>query len=119
MERVGPEPGLVIVVVKLLPELNEDDAVLPAATYRSMELGTPLPTCTVTVMVCGASMALGELTVKVPVYRPWVNAAVLKLMFTGKQKPTTMVQVYGVPMEGWIQETFEETVRFNVPVPAL
>jgi hypothetical protein len=77
----------------------------------------------VTVIVCGASAAVGELMVTMPVY-PVEDAArdaVFRASWTGRQVEEAVVVLHAAaaPTVGTIQETELEAVRVSVPSPAL
>ncbi len=102
-----------LLVEKVMPRVD------PAATYTSTLAGTPPPICTVTVMVCGASTALGSLTVTIPVEIPAASPEVLSAKVSGKQVPLRVVQARCVPMLAPIQVTEEVAARFSDPSPML
>lgn len=66
---------------------NEASFVPPGATYRSTLAGTAPPTCTITVIVCGASTAFGSLTVTIPVVVPADSPDVFSANCSGMQVP--------------------------------
>ena len=81
--------------------------------------GTAPPICTVTVMVWGASTALGSLTVTIPVAMPAGRPEVFKANWSGMQRPGCDEQARCAPTEPPIQETDEESVRLSEPSSAL
>jgi hypothetical protein len=90
----------------MLPLMKVCDAEPPAVKYKSMESGTEIPICTVTVRVCGASTAVGADTTTVPVSR--VSEDVFRAICT--ELPT---------IEGFSHETLAEAESVKVPSPAL
>ena len=67
MLNVIPPDGGVTESVIMFDATKDVLVVPPGATYKVREFGTPPPICTVTEMVCGASMAPGDDTVTRPV----------------------------------------------------
>src|SRR5205085_11060839 len=95
MEIAGALARFVTVVRRLLPVVKDVCATPLGGRNRSRVAGTPLPICTVTVMVWGASMALGSFTVTMPVYLPRASDAVFRAIFTGTQVVRVRVQRRG------------------------
>src|ERR1019366_2122486 len=103
---------------------NFRSRVEPGATETLRLEGTAPPICTVTVMVWGASTALGSLTVTMPVAVPAGRAEGVKANWSGGQRPLRPLcdeQARCAPAgEGTIQGTDEEGVlRLSVPSAAL
>jgi hypothetical protein len=100
---------LLTVVESVLPVVKVVDADPPGGKYKSIESGTALPIWTVTVMVWGASTALGSDTVTVPVYSPRARDEVLNAILTKLVAVT----------DAAIQETFAPAESERLPSPAL
>src|ERR1017187_2031498 len=114
-------PSLVLTVEAswLLVEKRRS-RVEPGATETSMLPGMTPPICTVTVMVWGASTALGSLTVTMPVAAPAGRAEVFKTNWSGVQSATaTDKHARWASFVGTIQETDEERLRLSEPSAAL
>ena len=77
------------------------------------------PTDTVTVMVCGASIAFGSVTVTMPVKVPDASVVVENAMFTGVQVDEPKI-AHGctAPIVGTIHGTEEDALSAKDPVPA-
>ena len=71
------------------------------------------PICTVTVMVWGASTALGSLTVTMPVAIPAGRPEVFKANWSGVQTPGRDEQARWAPTEAPIQETDDARLQIE------
>src|SRR5664280_1115281 len=84
-----------------------------------MLVGTALPICTVTVMVCGASTALASLTVTMPVTDPAGRAEVFRVNWSGMQLPGCDEQARCAPTVPAIHGTDEVSFRLSAPSATL
>src|SRR6476646_4297241 len=81
--------------------------------------GTAPPICTVTVIVCGASVALGSVTDTMPVEIPAGRLEVFKTNCSGVQTPGRDEQLRCAPTEPPIQETEDASFRASAPSASL
>src|SRR5580698_6920581 len=108
MLSVSPPDGGVTESVIRLDATKDVLTVPPGATYKLSEFGTPPPICTVTEMVCGASIAPGDETVTRPVKIPCASALVVKPITTEFPE-----------IDGLSHATLALALKDNDPVPML
>jgi len=80
----------------------------PGGRYKFSEFGTPPPICTVTEMVCGASIAPGDDTVTSPVKIPCASELVVRPITTEFPE-----------IDGFSHDTLALALNDNDPVPVL